>query len=148
MITLSRTTPQKRHFVSIIGSTRSWSWRPSGMSFRVAAMLEEGKLVHEFRTSDHSYNLNFLLKTIRGYWSKRLSCNHQFFSELFTTQKRICFTWCHRKRSLLILFTMQSYKSYMYWVRPGINEKQKMVIVKQFTEHCRPLWMVIATLFP
>ena len=30
-------------------------------------------------------------------------CNHQFFSELFTSQKRI-FKWCHRKQSLLIWF--------------------------------------------
>ena len=44
------------------------------------------------------------------------SCNHQFFSELFTTRKRICM-WCHCKRSLLIRFTMQSYKSY-YMVSP------------------------------
>ena len=45
-----------------------------------------------------------------------LICNHQFYLELITTQK-IFFTWCHRKQSLLILFTMQSYKSY-YMVSP------------------------------
>ena len=37
--------------------------------------------------------------------------DHLLFSELFTTQSRI-FTWCHCKQSLLILFTIQSYKSY------------------------------------
>ena len=68
------------------------------------------------------------------------SCNHQFFSELITVLlKRDFFshgvtanslylssspfkatnltTQCHRKQSLLILFTMQSYKSY-YSVSP------------------------------
>ena len=65
------------------------------------------------------------------------SCNHQFFSQLITTQLRISqgvtantlylsfsprkatnlTTWCHRRLSLLILFTTQSYKSY-YMVSP------------------------------
>ena len=51
------------------------------------------------------------MKTIRAYWSQRRVVINQFFSELITTQKRIS-AWCHRKQSLLILFTMQSYKSY------------------------------------
>ena len=39
---------------------------------------------------------HILLKTIIIYWLKRQVVTNQFFSELFTTQKRIS-TWCHRK---------------------------------------------------
>ena len=46
-----------------------------------------------------------------------LSCNLQFISELLITTQFENFTWCHCKQSLLILFTMQSYKSY-YMVSP------------------------------
>ena len=41
-------------------------------------------------------------KKIRAYWSRRV----------VTILKSAFVTWCHRKQSWLILFTMQSYKSY------------------------------------
>ena len=44
------------------------------------------------------------------------SCNHQFSRTNYYSKDNL-FTWCHRKQSLLILFTMQSYKSY-YMVSP------------------------------
>ena len=52
--------------------------------------------------------------------------NHSCYldmSELITTQKRIS-TWCHHKQSLLILFTIQSYKSYYM-----CHRKQSLLIL-------------------
>ena len=53
----------------------------------------------------------------KKFWKELFGYNSAFRLQDFT-QKRI-YTWCHCKQSLLILFTMQSYKSYyMYMVSP------------------------------
>ena len=56
------------------------------------------KLVHKIMMFNN--RSAHLLKTIRAYLSKLWVVTNRFFSELFTTQKRIS-TWCHCKQSLL-----------------------------------------------
>ena len=53
-----------------------------------------------------------ICKMIRAYWSKRRVVTNQFFfrTNYYSIEN---FTWCHRKQSLLILFTTQSYKVYL-----------------------------------
>ena len=53
------------------------------------------------------------------------SCNHQLFSELFTTQKIIS-TWCHRKQSFHhAKLQMVSFPFFVLWMKNTYDKQFK-----------------------
>ena len=70
----------------------------------------------------------FLLKSIRA---EMLSSDRLFFSELSTAQKRIS-ALCHRKESLIILYTMQSYMSYVLFVMRVLHPRAASCVDMQW----------------
>ena len=81
----------------LISNIRNWSFPPPPPPQK-KTQKQINKQTHKLK---NKVTMNVHYKQILIDTSR---CNLQFFSELFTTQKRI-FTWCHRKQSLLKSFS-------------------------------------------